>query len=101
MPFFGPRWPIQRTSVPTNPKVASAPAVADTAAAPPLHAGELVSAAVHVPLNTAAVSSNRVPTGGKAEPGRTSKASTTTAQSTELSFLRPVDSTAIVCAPGV
>ena len=33
MPFFGPRRPIQRTSVPTKPKVASAPAVAETAAA--------------------------------------------------------------------
>ena len=60
-------------------KLACAPAVADTAAVPPLHARIGWLSLVQPAENDSPVSSTRVPVAGSGKAGATSKASTTTA----------------------
>src|SRR5687767_12232199 len=101
MPVAGPRKPIKVTVVPVNVTVARAPVVADAAAVPPLHAAPMFAGAQPEPNATAdEVSSMRVPSGVGTTAGPTSNASTTTALSCALGFIRPVDSTATVWVPG-
>ncbi len=79
IPFWGPRSPIQRTSVPMNEYVAWAPGVDEISADPPLQFRTPAASGVQPAPNVSAGSSTRVPVTGAGAAEATSKASTTTA----------------------